>query len=179
MKEIRVLLVDDHQLITDGLKSLLEDVKGIRVVGSATNGKEALELLKILEIHLVLMDVDMPVMNGLDAAKVMKVTHGSIKVIILSMHGEQSLVRELVGMGVDGYLLKNTTKDELVSAIQKVHAGARYFSSDVTLSLINKKEDVIYIDIDAQTQTESNQVKPKDNKEIPPLFNILNIALSL
>ncbi|MBU3927126.1 MAG: response regulator transcription factor [Bacteroidetes bacterium] len=138
-EEIKVLLVDDHQIIIDGLQSLIENAEGIRVISQANNGREALEILKILDVDVVLMDIDMPVMNGLDAAKIIHENYEATKVIILSMHGEKALVKELLKMGVDGYLLKNASKDELLNAIKIVAAGDRYFSSDVTVSLLNNE----------------------------------------
>ena len=138
-KEIRVLLVDDHQIIIDGLQSLLISEVGIRVISNANNGREALELLRVLDVDVVLMDIDMPVMNGLDAAKIVKEKYSNTKVIILSMHSEKAMVKDLIELGVDGYLLKNTSKDELIGAIKKVSEGGRYFSTDVTLSLLEKE----------------------------------------
>ena len=138
-KEIRVLLVDDHQIIIDGLQSLLISEVGIRVISNANNGREAIELLRVLDVDVVLMDIDMPVMNGLDTAKIVKEKYSNTKVIILSMHSEKAMVKDLIELGVDGYLLKNTSKDELIGAIKKVSEGGRYFSTDVTLSLLEKE----------------------------------------
>ena len=136
MKDVRILLVDDHQLIIDGLKSLLNDTEGIRVVSNSNNGKSAIELLEVLDVDVILMDIDMPIMNGLDAAKIIKQKHSSIKIIMLSMHSEKAMIKDLIQIGVDGYLLKNSSKEELINAIVKVSAGGQYFSSDVTLSLL-------------------------------------------
>ena len=139
MNEIKLLLVDDHQVITDGLKALLDKQPGIRVSATASNGFEALELIKLLEFDLVLMDIDMPGMNGLDATLLIKKMKKPPKVVILSMHSEKGMVEELIANGVDGYLLKNSGKEELINAIKKVMAGDKYFGSEVTLSLLNKK----------------------------------------
>jgi len=134
---IRVLLVDDHQLILDGLKSLLKNTDNLVVAGEANNGREALRLLDILNVDVVLMDIDMPVMNGIDALKEIKRIKSQTKVIILSMHNESGMIRNLLGLGADGYLLKSTSQDELIRAITKVAQGEKYFSADVTLSLLN------------------------------------------
>jgi len=139
MNEIKILLVDDHQVINDGLKALLDKQPGLRVSATASNGSEALELIKILNFDIVLMDIDMPIMNGLDATVFIKKMKNAPKVIILSMHSEKGMVEELIANGVDGYLLKNTGKEELVNAIKTVVSGNKYFDSDVTLSLLNKK----------------------------------------
>ena len=137
---IRVLLVDDHQLILDGLKSLLKESDNLVVAGEANNGREAIRLLDILNVDVVLMDIDMPVMNGIDALKEIKRIKPMAKVIILSMHNESGMIRNLLGIGADGYLLKSTSQDELIRAITKVAHGDKYFSADVTLSLLNPSQ---------------------------------------
>ena len=104
-EKIRVLLVDDHQLILDGLKSLLKHIDNLVVAGEANNGREALRLLDIFNVDVVLMDIDMPVMNGIEALKEIKRIKPLIKVIILSMHNESGMVKNLLGIGADGYLL--------------------------------------------------------------------------
>ena len=140
MKELNILLVDDHQIIIDGLLLLINSVEGMKVIGDANNGKEAIELLKVLDADVVLMDIDMPVMNGIDATKAIKDQAGKTKVIILSMHCESGMVKELIEIGADGYLLKNASKEELIQAITKVAGGQQYFATDVTLSLLNKEK---------------------------------------
>jgi DNA-binding NarL/FixJ family response regulator len=137
IKKIKVLLVDDHQLIIDGLKSLMKNDGEIEIAGTANNGREALRVLEILTIDVVLMDIDMPVMNGIDALKEIKKGKPAIKVIILSMHDESGMIKNLLALGADGYLLKSTSQDELISAIKKVSDGNKYFSTEVTLSLLN------------------------------------------
>ena len=133
-------MVDDHQLIIDGLKSLMKNAGEIEIAGTANNGREALRVLEILTIDVVLMDIDMPVMNGIDALKEIKKGKPAIKVIILSMHDESGMIKNLLALGADGYLLKSTSQDELISAIKKVSDGNKYFSAGVTLSLLNDSQ---------------------------------------
>jgi DNA-binding NarL/FixJ family response regulator len=152
IKKIKVLLVDDHQLIIDGLKSLMKNAGEIEIAGTANNGREALRVLEILTIDVVLMDIDMPVMNGIDALKEIKKGKPAIKVIILSMHDESGMIKNLLALGADGYLLKSTSQDELISAIKKVSDGNKYFSTEVTLSLLNGSQ--------------SNSQLPKQQAEI-------------
>jgi len=137
MNGIRVLLVDDHQLIIDGLKSLMKDTDRIMVSGEANNGREALRMLDSITVDVVLMDIDMPVMNGIDTLKEIKKVKPRTKVIILSMHNESGMIKNLMALGADGYILKSTSQDELTRAIIKVAAGDKYFSTEVTLSLLN------------------------------------------
>jgi len=140
MRQIKILLVDDHQIIIDGIKSLLNNVENVQVAGEANNGMEALNTLKVLTVDIVLMDIDMPVMNGIDAAKHIKENFKETKVIILSMHHEGAMIKSLVEIGADGYLLKNSNKEELLDAIYKVARDEKYFSSEVTLSLLNPEK---------------------------------------
>lgn len=132
-------MVDDHQLIIDGLSALLSNNEEVLVAGYAGNGKEALQMLRILEPDLVLMDIDMPVMNGIDALREIKKSHPETKVIILSMHEEAGMIKNLVALGADGYLLKSCPQEELFMAIRSVSMGQRYFSHGVTISLLNSK----------------------------------------
>ena len=141
--KIKVLLVDDHQLILDGLKSLLKNADELVVAGEANNGREALRFLGLLNVDVVLMDIDMPVMNGIDALREIKRIKPETKVIILSMHDESGMIKNLLAIGADGYLLKSTTQDELIRAIMKVAAGGKYFSAEVTLSLLNASQSVL------------------------------------
>lgn len=138
MSAIKILLVDDHQIIIDGLKSVMKNTSDIIVVGEANNGREAIRLLDILKVDILLMDIDMPVMNGIEALKEIRRSSKDVKVIILSMHQEAAIIKNLMGIGADGYLLKNTTQDELIGAIRKVANGELCFSSGVTLSLLNE-----------------------------------------
>jgi DNA-binding NarL/FixJ family response regulator len=137
MNRIKVLLVDDHQIIIDGLKSLLKNSDEIIVVAEANNGREALRILDILEIDVILMDIDMPVMNGINTLKEIGKQSFGVKVIILSMHNEAGMIKSLIELGANGYLLKSCPQDELIGAIKKVAAGQSYFSTDVTLALLN------------------------------------------
>ena len=138
MKDIRILLVDDHQIVLDGVKSLLDDLDGFDCVATANNGQKALGLLKVFDIDVILMDIDMPVMNGMEATKAVKRDFPDVKVISLTQHSERGMVKQLLACGSDGYLLKNIDQDELAMAIRKVNAGQNYFSSEVTMSLAGK-----------------------------------------
>jgi len=144
MEKIRILLVDDHQIILDGVRSLLKGVNNIQVIGDALNGEEALNTLQVLTADLVLMDLDMPKLNGIDATMRIKEEFPHTKVLILTVHNESSLIRNLISIGADGYLLKNSCKEELLDAIYKVQSGEKYFSSEVTLSLMQEDKSGEY-----------------------------------
>jgi len=132
------LIVDDHQIIIDGIRSILGSEDKIEIAGEANNGQEALDLLALVGGDLVLLDLDMPVLNGIETTRSIKRNHPHVKVIILSMHFENGLVRKLLELNIDGYILKNADKEELLHAINKVINGGRFFSQEITLSLAGK-----------------------------------------
>ncbi len=140
MDPLKLLIADDHQIIIDGIKSLLEDEKELKVVGEATHGREVLEMLKILLPDVILMDIDMPVLNGIETTRMVKADHPGIKVLILSMHNESGLIKTLLSAGADGYVLKNADREELLGAIRMVSSGKSYFSADVTRSLAGNEK---------------------------------------
>ena len=123
IKEIRILIADDHQIVSDGLKNILKDIEGLRVVASASNGEEAVEICKTLTIDIVLMDIDMPKLTGIEATKLIKAQFNHIKILVLSMHNEKGVIQNAVDAGADGYLLKNTNQNELINAIKKICEG--------------------------------------------------------
>ncbi len=129
----KILLVDDHQVVIDGLEAFLSP--HFEIVGQANNGRDAIQAVRILQPDLLLMDIDMPVMNGIVAAQQLKKDFPQLKIIILSLHFEKSIIRHLLQIGVNGYLVKNSDKQEVIFALQTVASGKSYFSSAVTLSL--------------------------------------------
>lgn len=138
MKKIKVLVVDDHQMIIDGIKSILSAEDFIEIAGEANNGKEAIEFISLVEVDLVLLDLDMPVLNGIETARIIKRDYPEVRIVIISMHFESGLIKKLIDMGIDAYILKNSDKSELLDAIRKVSSGGKYFSADITFSLANR-----------------------------------------
>ena len=130
-----ILLVDDHQIVLDGLKNIIKELNQYQIIGTANNGNEALQYIQTLEPDIVLLDIDMPIMNGIVVAERSKKEHPETKIIILSLHHEKSIIKHLISTGVDGYLLKNSDKSELLKALEIVAQGKKYFSSDVAISL--------------------------------------------
>lgn len=136
-----ILLVDDHAIVTDGLRSLLSEHDAYFIKGEARNGKEALEFLSMLKVDLVLMDIDMPEMDGIEATKAIKKAYPDIRVIILTMHDERSMIKRLLEEGADGYLLKNSTREDLLHAMDEVMAGKQHLSAEVNTVLMSKESD--------------------------------------
>jgi DNA-binding NarL/FixJ family response regulator len=135
--EIKVILADDHQMIRDGIKSLLED-EAIKIVGEANNGEKVLELLQEKTADLVIMDINMPEMDGIEATKQIVKKHSGVKVLALSMFDDESYIVNMLEVGAAGYILKNTGQEELVKAITAVADGENYFSDKVSSKLLNQ-----------------------------------------
>lgn len=133
---IRILLVDDHQVLLDGVSALLGQSPDMRVVAIAHNGKEALASVRETSVNVVLLDINMPVMDGIAACKAIKAEHPDVKVIAMSMHGEGRLVKAMLDQGANGYLLKNCGGDELLEAVRTVHEGGMWLSREATGNLV-------------------------------------------
>ena len=129
---IKLLIADDHQMFIDGVRSLLSDSSTYTIVAEATNGQEVLDALSLQDIDLVLLDMNMPVMDGLSALKVIKEKFPKVKVIMLTMFDTRDYIQRLLKAGADGYILKNTGKAELTLGIETVMKGESFFSKEVT-----------------------------------------------
>ena len=138
IKLIKVFVVDDQNLIRTGIKKLLGDVPGIKVVGEAADGETAIKSLKELEPDVVLMDIKMPGMNGLEATKKILRTHSDLKIIALTICDDDLFPSRLLQAGAYGYLTKGASVPEMVKAIRSVHAGQRYISPEIASQLALK-----------------------------------------
>ncbi len=136
MANIKVVLVDDHQIVRDGIKLMLEPQAGIDVVGEAENGKEAIQLVKETAVDVVVMDINMPVMDGIAATKQIKEDYPDMKILALTMSNDDSHVRQMVQAGASGYIMKSAGRDELTKAIKEVMIGKHYFSNQATESIL-------------------------------------------
>jgi DNA-binding NarL/FixJ family response regulator len=134
-KPIRVLVADDHMIVRTGIRHVLESEPGFEVVGEAANGKEALSLTEKLRPDVVVLDISMPDISGLELAARLRRGGGGARVLILSMHNNSEYVLESVRAGADGYLLKDTAATELRTAIRAVCQGESYFSPPVASRL--------------------------------------------
>ena len=135
---IRILLVDDHKIVRDGLRTLIEKEPGMEVVGEARNGREGLKLTRKLLPDVTIMDITMPDMNGIDATRSILEEHPEIKVIALSMHSDRRLVSGMLEAGASGYLLKDSAFEELARAVHAVMAHQTYLSPSITDIVIKR-----------------------------------------
>ncbi len=138
MKLITILLADDHDVVRRGMKMLLEDEDGIQVIGEALDGLDAIEKVKILMPDVVILDLTMPKMNGIEAAKIISEEYPEVKILIFSMHHNKEYIVKSVENGANGYLLKDTGKDELLRAIKVVSEGRKYFPPEISEVIINE-----------------------------------------
>lgn len=128
---IKILIADDHKIVIDGIKSLLTEESSFRVVGEVDNGQQVLEFIKENEVDVFLVDVTMPVMNGIETTKALKEVLPEAKILALTMHEDPQYFKKMVEAGASGYILKNTDKHELVKAIQLISEGRNYFSNEM------------------------------------------------
>ena len=137
IERIKILLADYHQLILDGINLLLKDAPDIDIVDEANHGDEVLDVLNRRKIDVILMDINMPVKDGITTTREVKQLYPDVKVLALTMVKEGPIITKMLDAGASGYILKNTSKDELISAIRKVANGSKYFSSDVSEEMMN------------------------------------------
>lgn len=138
MEKINIVLADDHVLVRKGIKAMLESDTEINVIGEAGNGVEALETARLLKPDILVLDIRMPVMTGLEAADKLSGYAPHTKAVILSMHDSEEYVLQALDVGAYGYLLKDTDKDEFVKALKQIKSGNKYFSGAVSNVLANR-----------------------------------------
>lgn len=134
---IKVLLADDHKMVTEGFSLLLATQADIEVVDTAENGQEVIDKLDQQEIDVLVMDIAMPGINGVDATRILKAENPDIKILIVSMHKSATYISTLVQLGVNGYILKDKGSSELAEAIRKIYQGKLHFGPDVANTLFS------------------------------------------
>jgi DNA-binding NarL/FixJ family response regulator len=137
MSKIRVVLADDHYIVRNGIKALLEDNPSVEVIGEANNGIEAIQKVKELSPDVILMDITMPEMNGLQAAEIISKQYKNTRTLILSMHDNEDYVLRSLEVGAHGYLLKDSTREDIYKAVQMIHNGEKFYSSNVYNIIVN------------------------------------------
>lgn len=135
---IRVVLADDHVFVRDGVKSLLESEENIVVVGEATDGQEALTVVEEQKPDLLIIDIRMPHLTGIEVVDKLRKANNFVKTIVLSMHDSEEYVLKSINAGADGYLLKGSSKEEFLKALHTVTNGGKYFTGDISSILINQ-----------------------------------------
>jgi len=181
MKKLRILLADDHIVMRTGLRALLERQPNLEVVGESENGRETVELVASLGPDVVVMDVAMPVLNGIEATKTIVTQRPATAVVILSMHADESYVMRALKAGARGYLLKDSAAADLISAIQAVSQNKSFFSPKVShilaedyVRVLKQKGAVDSYDLLTGREREILQLlaEGKANKEVATTLNI-------
>jgi two-component system, NarL family, response regulator NreC len=181
MKKLRILLADDHIVVRTGLRALLERQPNLEVVGESENGRETVELVASLGPDVVVMDVAMPVLNGIEATKTIVTQRPATAVVILSMHADESYVMRALKAGARGYLLKDSAAADLISAIQAVSQNKSFFSPKVSrilaedyVRVLKQKGAVDSYDLLTSREREILQLlaEGKANKEVATALNI-------
>jgi DNA-binding NarL/FixJ family response regulator len=182
---IRVLLADDHRIVREGVRSLLGDEPDIEIVGEAEDGRQALELVSELSPDVVVIDITMPNLNGVDATRQIIRNTPNVKVIALSIHSSRAFVADMLKAGASGYVLKESSFDELVKAIRGVAEGEKYLSPKVAgvvvSDYVERLSKVDESPLDALTPREREVLQligeGKNTKEIASLLNVTNKAI--
>jgi DNA-binding NarL/FixJ family response regulator len=146
IQKIKILIADDHDIVLEGYKSILSEIPNMEVVGKAANGKEVLYMLQSHLVDIVLMDLNMPQMDGIEATEKVKALFPNVKILVLTMLGDSMHIKKLVDLGVDGYLLKNSDKATLIRAIESIYEGKPFFDGEVTKTILNRFKQKIEID---------------------------------
>jgi DNA-binding NarL/FixJ family response regulator len=139
--KIRTIIVDDHRILRDGIKALFREMEIIELVGEASNGFELMDLIEKCEVDLILMDINMPGMDGIEATSKVFKKCPSVKIIVLSMYDDLIHYNSMINLGVHGFLLKESNYDEMETAIKNVVEGRPYFSQDLLLKLLKTKKE--------------------------------------
>ena len=170
MNPITILLADDHDVVRKGMKMLLEDETDVKVIGEASDGLEAIEKIKVLMPNVVILDLTMPRMTGIEAAKIISEEYPAVKILIFSMHHNREYIVSSVENGANGYLLKDTGKEELMRAIKVVSDGRKYFPPEIS--------EVIIDELLAKTASnQDNSGKPIFQKITPKEKQILGMIV--
>ncbi|HBB92203.1 MAG TPA: DNA-binding response regulator [Bacteroidales bacterium] len=133
---IKVIIADDHKLFREGLSNLLTDAKNIEIISQAENGRQVLDQVRFKVPDVILMDIGMPILNGMETTLALRSDYPQIKVIALSMHADKTYVKGMIEAGAWGYLMKNCTYDQLVDAINQVYSGKKYLGADAAEVII-------------------------------------------
>ncbi|MBI9038197.1 MAG: response regulator transcription factor [Bacteroidales bacterium] len=155
MKKIKIIIADDHGLFRDGIKSLLSSAENIEIVGEASSGNDLIDLLQEIMADVIFTDISMPGMSGIEATKIISEKYPDVNVIILSMHIDEEYIMSAIRAGAKGYLHKDTTREELLTAVSNVVNGEEYYNKDIS--------EIVFKSYVNQTKLKSRNVNKKNH----------------
>jgi DNA-binding NarL/FixJ family response regulator len=178
----KIFIADDHQMFIDGLKALLQSISDIEIIGEANNGKQLLERIERNLPDIILMDIGMPEMNGISAAANILALYPNIKIIAITMFDNSNYISKMIVAGAKGYILKNTSKHELLMAIETVSNGGTYYSAQAALnvvnSLVNKNNNPVSMLTERELEIIGLIVKSLTNKQIADKLCISELTVN-
>lgn len=155
---VKIMIVDDHQMFIDGIKSLLRKEEYLQIVSEYLCAEDALEQLEKDTVDIVITDISMPGMSGIELIKTIKSTYSNLKVLVLSMHNDKEVVSEIMMSEADGYILKNTGKQELIEALTRITDNGTYYSKEVLSVMVNKVKK------ERKIEAETNELTDREVK---------------
>lgn len=162
MKPITVVLAEDHQIVREGLRSLLQHAPDIQVVGEAESGRQAVALVRKLKPAVVVMDIAMPLLNGLEAARQIQADSAGTRILILSAHGDDAYVEQALELGASGFLLKQSSSQDLALAIRAVERGGTYFSPTVSRRRARREQESVQCG--RSPRGKNNRLSPRERE---------------
>jgi two-component system nitrate/nitrite response regulator NarL len=173
---IRVVLADDHVFVRDGIKSLLENEANIEVVGEATDGLEALKIVETEQPDLLILDIRMPNLTGIEVVEKLRSQNNLVKIVMLSMHESEEYVLKSIRAGADGYLLKGSSKEEFLKAVHTVANGGKYFSGDISSILIGQLSNPVAAMETKQSLDEDMMITKREKEILKQIADALDIS---
>ena len=139
-KKNRIIIADDHALFRQGLKLILMEMDGMEVIADVANGKELVEAVSVMEPDLIIMDINMPLLNGIEASRILGKEHPDIPILVVSMYGDEQYYNSVIINGVRGFILKTADNAELKMAVRAILDGKTYFSQELLLGMIRNRQ---------------------------------------
>ncbi|HNV53039.1 MAG TPA: response regulator transcription factor [Tenuifilaceae bacterium] len=152
MEQIPAIIVDDHKIFRQGLTYVLESQANINVIAQANNGLELLSILKHTKPGIVLLDIEMPVMDGVEATREAIKLYPDLKILVLSMHNDEEFYSSMIDLGVKGFILKESDTQEVIKAVDEIVKGSLYFSQELLLGLLKKRKDNLCVELTTREQ---------------------------
>lgn len=152
MEQVGAIIVDDHKIFRESLTFVLESNANVKVLAQANNGKELIEVLGHTFPDIVLLDIEMPVMDGVETTREALKLYPDLKILVLSMHKDEEFYSSMIDMGVKGFILKESDTEEVIKAIDEIVKGSLYFSQELLLGLLKKRKDNICIELTPREQ---------------------------